>query len=320
MPLSEELEEIQWPHRLNPAVLPQFDGESDPEEFLLKYEATIEAARGGTACKVKALVLALRGLAQRWYANIPPGSISSWVQLRSQLRSSFRAVKPDEVTSCDFHNLKQGSMTLQEYLQSLIKLRARGPDVTDQSIIDSVVNGISLGPCGEYLTRRRPKTVTKLFEIMQEYCISVRAKRQKLEEMNEKRKSRNSERSHQKPWHSDQSKQKTVNSISEEESSETSHHKNKGGRDHHEDRSSREDKYSREDRSSREDRPSHDNRSNREDRYNREDHYQKGRREKGGRREKTPFCYFHGKDQGHWTNECQSQLKRRQSSNAKIHN
>jgi len=70
-PLSEELEEVQWPHRLNPAILPQFDGESDPEEFLLKYEATIEASGGGTACKAKALVLALKGLAQRWYANIP---------------------------------------------------------------------------------------------------------------------------------------------------------------------------------------------------------------------------------------------------------
>ena len=32
-PLSEELEEIQWPHRLNPAVLPQFDGETDPKSF-----------------------------------------------------------------------------------------------------------------------------------------------------------------------------------------------------------------------------------------------------------------------------------------------
>jgi hypothetical protein len=57
--------------------LPQFDGESDPEEFLLKYEATIEASGRGTACKAKALVLALKGLAQRWYANIPPGTILS---------------------------------------------------------------------------------------------------------------------------------------------------------------------------------------------------------------------------------------------------
>jgi len=61
-PLSEELEEVQWPQHLNPAILPQFDGESDPEEFLLKYEATIEASGGGTACKAKALVLAFEGL------------------------------------------------------------------------------------------------------------------------------------------------------------------------------------------------------------------------------------------------------------------
>jgi len=58
-PLSEEVEEIQWSHHLNPAVLPQFDGESDLKEFLLKYEATIEVAGGGSACKAKALVLAL---------------------------------------------------------------------------------------------------------------------------------------------------------------------------------------------------------------------------------------------------------------------
>ena len=63
-PLSKELEEVQWPHRLNPAIYPQFDGESDPEEFLLKYEATIEASGGGTAFKANALVLALKGLAQ----------------------------------------------------------------------------------------------------------------------------------------------------------------------------------------------------------------------------------------------------------------
>ena len=58
-----------------------------------------------------------------------------------------------------------------------MKLCARGPDVADQSIIDSVVKGITLGPCGEYLSWHKPKTVTRLFEIMQEYCISDRAKR-----------------------------------------------------------------------------------------------------------------------------------------------
>ena len=50
----------------------------------------------------------------------------------------FQAVRPDEVTSCDFHDLRKGSMTLQEYLQSVMKLRARAPNV---------VKGINLGPC-----------------------------------------------------------------------------------------------------------------------------------------------------------------------------
>ena len=135
-------------------------------------------------------------------------------------------------------------MTLQEYLECIMKLHARMPDVADQSIIDAVIHGINLGPCGEYLSRRKPKTVSKLFEIMQEYCISDREKRRRLEEMNEQKNARNSERSHSKPWHADQAKhQKTVNSISEEAPWNSRHYsKGRSERDHRDDKSSREDR------------------------------------------------------------------------------
>jgi hypothetical protein len=59
-----EFEELQWPPRFNLAILPQYDGDSDPREFLLKYEAAVEATGGGAICMVKALVLSLRGLTQ----------------------------------------------------------------------------------------------------------------------------------------------------------------------------------------------------------------------------------------------------------------
>ena len=152
-----------------------------------------------------------------------------------------------------------------------MKLRARGLDVSDQSIIDSVVKGTNLGPCGECISRRKPKTITKLFEIMQEYCISDRSKRRRLEEMNEQKKSQNSERSHSKPCHADQVKhQKTVNNISEEEPRDSRHHhRGKGERDRHDERSSRDDHHHREER-----------------------HHK-------GQREKISFYYFHGKDKGH---------------------
>ena len=64
--------------------------------------------------KAKALVLALKGPTQRWYTNFPEGHIHSWSQLRTKLLTSFWSMKPDEVTSCNFHDIKQGEKeTLQ---------------------------------------------------------------------------------------------------------------------------------------------------------------------------------------------------------------
>ena len=63
-PLSAEFEELHWPPWFNPAILPQYDGESDPRDFLLKYEAAVEAIGGGPACKVKAFIISLKGLVQ----------------------------------------------------------------------------------------------------------------------------------------------------------------------------------------------------------------------------------------------------------------
>ena len=141
--------------------------------------------RGASACKAKSLVLALKGLAQYWYSNLPNGHIRAWDQLRVELAAAFREVKLNEVISCDFRNMKQGSSSLQEYLHRLVRLRARAPEVAERTIIDATIQRMSLGPCGEYLERCKPKTGGRLFEIMQEYCISDEGKWRRIEEMNE---------------------------------------------------------------------------------------------------------------------------------------
>lgn len=48
-----ELEEVSWMHRFNATTLPQYDGESDPKEFLLKYEGAVESNGGGSAIKAR---------------------------------------------------------------------------------------------------------------------------------------------------------------------------------------------------------------------------------------------------------------------------
>lgn len=88
-PLSVELEEVPWPHRLIMAIVPQYERESDPREFLLQYEAAVESNGGGSAIKVKALSMAMKGPVQQWYSNLPKENIYSWSQLKSKLLISF---------------------------------------------------------------------------------------------------------------------------------------------------------------------------------------------------------------------------------------
>jgi hypothetical protein len=38
-PLSVELESAPWPCHFNANILPQYDGDYDPKEFLMKFEA-----------------------------------------------------------------------------------------------------------------------------------------------------------------------------------------------------------------------------------------------------------------------------------------
>jgi hypothetical protein len=77
-PLSVEVESASWPHRFNANTLPQYDGDYEPKELLMKFEVVVKSNGGDATTKAKALVLALKGEVQYWYANIPKGHITSW--------------------------------------------------------------------------------------------------------------------------------------------------------------------------------------------------------------------------------------------------
>jgi hypothetical protein len=140
-PLSVELESASWPRRFNANTLPQYDGDYDPKEFLMKFEAVVESNGGDATTKAKALMLALKGEVQYWYANIPKGHITSWLQLRNKLLSSFKGMQVEELDSNDLVNMcVQGDReSLQEYMHRVVKLTARAPGVSESSIIDAIV-------------------------------------------------------------------------------------------------------------------------------------------------------------------------------------
>jgi hypothetical protein len=63
-PLSVELERAPWPRHFNANTLPQYDGDYDSKEFLMKFEDARESNGGDATTKAKVLVLALNGEVQ----------------------------------------------------------------------------------------------------------------------------------------------------------------------------------------------------------------------------------------------------------------
>jgi hypothetical protein len=47
-----------------------YDGHSDPEQFLMSYEATISSYGGNTAVMEKSFVMAVRSVAQTSYSSL----------------------------------------------------------------------------------------------------------------------------------------------------------------------------------------------------------------------------------------------------------
>jgi hypothetical protein len=171
-PLSVELESAPWLCRFNANTLPQYDGDYDPKEFLMKFEAAVESNGGNATTKAKALMMALKGKVQYWYANIPKGHMTSWFQLRNKLLSSFKGMQVEEMDYNDLVNMCiQGDKeSLQKYMHRVVKLTAQTPGVSESSTIDAIVGGLRVGNCQDILDRIKPKSLQELFEVMQEYC------------------------------------------------------------------------------------------------------------------------------------------------------
>jgi hypothetical protein len=82
-PLLTNLQLAQWPIGYKFNMIPTFDCESDPRQFLMSFEAAVIAGGGDETTLAKSLVMAMKGLSQHWYSSLKARSIHSWEQLKT---------------------------------------------------------------------------------------------------------------------------------------------------------------------------------------------------------------------------------------------
>jgi hypothetical protein len=142
-PLSAELQATPWPPSYKPPQLPMYDGHSDLKQFLMSYEEIISSYGGNTAVMAKSFVMAVKNVAQTWYASLSPGTITSWQKLKDMLITSFQGFQTKSVTA---QALFQCTQDHEEYLQAYVRrflcLRAQAPIVPNEIVIEAMIKGL----------------------------------------------------------------------------------------------------------------------------------------------------------------------------------
>jgi hypothetical protein len=160
-----------------------YDGHSDPNQFLMSYEATISSYGGNTEVMAKSFVMVVKSVAQTWYSSLRPGTITSWQKLKDMLVTSFQGFQTKPVIAQALFQCTQDQEEyLQAYIQRFLRLRAQAPTVPNEIVIEAMIKGLRPGPTTQYFARKPPQTLEKLLQKMDEYTRADNYFRQRREE------------------------------------------------------------------------------------------------------------------------------------------
>ncbi|XP_071694719.1 uncharacterized protein [Rutidosis leptorrhynchoides] len=92
-----------------PLTLGSYDGLSDPDDILQKFEGTARIHSWGDAVACHMLPIVLQGVAMEWFNNLPAQSITGFVDLRSRFLLNFHNLRARKRTHVECHDIKQKS-------------------------------------------------------------------------------------------------------------------------------------------------------------------------------------------------------------------
>ena len=84
-PVSIGLQTAPWPATYKTVTLPKFNGQTDPQQFIMSYEAAVASTGGDDVVLAKSFIIACEGAALNWYSLLPPHSVCSWLDLKAKL-------------------------------------------------------------------------------------------------------------------------------------------------------------------------------------------------------------------------------------------
>ncbi|KAK8956542.1 hypothetical protein KSP39_PZI001118 [Platanthera zijinensis] len=145
---------------------PFFSGETDPISHLQAFEGAVALRSLSDALKCKLLVTTLDGQAREWFYELPPGTISSFAELRSELLLRFATSKKRKDGPAALFDIRQRdnesvARFVDRFQKEIQGVRNVNPDYYKVALI----HGLREGPLKFKVTTKAPSTYQELIAI-----------------------------------------------------------------------------------------------------------------------------------------------------------
>ncbi|XP_071719419.1 uncharacterized protein [Rutidosis leptorrhynchoides] len=124
-----------------PLTLGSYDGLSNPDDFLKRFEGTARTHNWGDEVACHMLPIVLQGVAREWFNNLTPRSITGYADLRSRFVLNFHSLRARRRTRAECHDIKQKPKeSLGEIIDRYTKEVAKIPDLPESQKVSGFIH------------------------------------------------------------------------------------------------------------------------------------------------------------------------------------
>ncbi|XP_073035186.1 uncharacterized protein [Primulina eburnea] len=190
-PFSLEIVSEPLPAHFKATKIREYDGNSDPDEHLTRFENMAMLHCYSDKIKCKVFLTTLVDSAQRWFEKLKPRSIQSFAGFRDTFLHHFSSSKRYKKTAFSLFEVKQsGDESLRAYIRRFNKASLEVPACAPETKTAAFTQGLKEGDFFRSLVKKQPGNFEDLLSRAEKYINMEEAQRQKRESTRRERNDR----------------------------------------------------------------------------------------------------------------------------------
>ncbi|XP_073125178.1 uncharacterized protein [Henckelia pumila] len=181
-PFSQEVIEEPLSSHYKSAKIREYDGSTDPEEHLARFENVAMLHCYGDKIKCKVFLTTLVNFAQRWFEKLEPQNIRLFAEFKQVFLQHFSSSKRYRKTTYGLFEAKQaGEESLRTYNKRFNKTVLEVLTCAQETKITVFTQGLWEGEFFKSLVKKAPRTFEDLLARAEKYINMEEAQKQKKE-------------------------------------------------------------------------------------------------------------------------------------------